>query len=224
MSGSTRTGRGLLGEKLGMTQLWNAEGRLVPVTVILAGPCAVTAVRTPEVDGYAAIQLAFGAIDPRKVSRPVAGQFQRAGITPRRHMLEFREVDIAEYAVGQSIGPEVFQPGDLVDVSGVTKGKGFAGAMKRHGFGGLRSTHGVDRKHRSPGSVGAGTTPGRVFRGTRMAGQMGRRAQTTQNLRVHAVNTEEGLLLIRGAVPGANGGLVIIRSAAKRPLSGVGVA
>jgi len=216
--------RGLLGEKVGMTQAWGEDGRIVPLTVVAVGANVVTALRTPQADGYTAVQLAFGAIDPRRVTRPVSGQFRKADITPRRHIVEIRTADIGEYTVGQALGADVFAPGDFVDVTGVTKGKGFAGAMKRHGFGGLRATHGVDRKHRSPGSVGAGTTPGRVFRGTRMAGRMGNATQTTQNLRIHAIDVDRGLLLIRGAVPGAAGGLVIVRSASKRPAARTGAA
>jgi large subunit ribosomal protein L3 len=204
-----------LGTKLGMTQVWDAENRVVPVTVIQAGPCVVTQVRTPETDGYSAIQLAFGAIDPRKVTKPQAGHFEKAGVTPRRHVVEIRTDDAADYTLGQEITAETFEAGALVDVTGTTRGHGFAGVMKRHGFHGLRASHGVQRKHRSPGSIGGCSTPGRVFRGIKMAGRMGGDRQTTQNLTVHAVDAEKGLLLIKGAVPGNKGSLVLVRNAVK---------
>jgi len=211
----TKTQKGVLGTKLGMTQVWDADNRVVPVTVIQAGPCVVTQVRTPETDGYSAIQLAFGAIDPRKVTKPQAGHFEKAGVTPRRHVVELRTDDAAEYTLGQEITAETFEAGALVDVTGTTRGHGFAGVMKRHGFHGLRASHGVQRKHRSPGSIGGCSTPGRVFRGIKMAGRMGGDRQTTQNLTVHAVDAEKGLLLIKGAVPGHKGTLVLVRNAVK---------
>jgi len=207
--------KGVLGEKLGMTQVWDENNRVVPVTVVKAGPCVVTQVRTPETDGYSAVQIAFGAIDPRKVTKPQAGHFAKAGVTPRRHVAEIRTEDASEYTLGQELGPDTFEAGQLVDVIGTTKGKGFAGVMKRHGFHGLRASHGVQRKHRSPGSIGGCATPGRVFKGMRMAGRMGGNRQTTQNLKVVGVDTERGLLLITGAVPGPKGGLVFVRTAAK---------
>jgi large subunit ribosomal protein L3 len=207
--------KGVLGEKLGMTQVWDESNRVVPVTVVKAGPCVVTQVRTPETDGYSAVQIAFGAIDPRKVTKPQAGHYAKAGVTPRRHTVEIRTADASEYVLGQELGPDLFAVGQLVDVVGTTKGKGFAGVMKRHGFHGLRASHGVQRKHRSPGSIGGCATPGRVFKGMRMAGRMGGERQTTQNLQVHAVDTDRGLLLIKGAVPGPKGGLVFVRTQAK---------
>jgi large subunit ribosomal protein L3 len=207
--------RGLLGTKLGMTQTWDENNRVVPVTVIQAGPCVVTGVRTSDRDGYDGVQIAFGDIDPRKVNSPMRGHFEKAGVTPRRHLLELRTADASEYTLGQEIKAEAFEAGERVDVSATSKGKGFAGVMKRHGFGGLRATHGVHKKHRSPGSIGGCATPGRVFKGLRMAGRMGNERVTTQNLTVHAVDAEKGLLLIKGAVPGPNGGLVLVRTAAK---------
>ena len=211
----TKTQKGVLGYKLGMTQVWDAENRVVPVTVIQAGPCVVTQVRTPEEDGYAAIQLAFGAVEPRKVNKPETGHFEKAGVTPRKHLVEIRTDDAANYTLGQEITADVFEAGAEVDVTGTTRGHGFAGVMKRHGFHGLRSSHGVQRKHRSPGSIGACATPGRVFRGLKMAGRMGGDRHTTQNLTVHAVDAEKGLLLIKGAVPGNKGSLVLVRNAVK---------
>lgn len=207
--------KGVLGTKLGMTQVWDENNRVVPVTVVQAGPCVVTQVRTPDNDGYSAVQIAFGAIDPRKVNRPEAGHFAKAGVTPRRHLVEIRTDDASEYTLGQEIGADTFEAGQVVDVIGTTKGKGFAGVMKRHGFHGLRASHGVERKHRSPGSIGGCATPGRVFRGMKMAGRMGNERQTTQNLRVQAIDAGQGLILIKGAVPGPKGGLVFVRSAAK---------
>jgi len=209
--------KGLLGTKLGMTQLWGEDNHVVPVTVIQAGPCVVTQVKTPAVDGYSAIQLGFGAVRAKAVTKPAAGHFARADVTPRRHLLELRTSDASEYTLGQEVTVEgTFAASELVDVIGVTKGKGTAGVMKRHGFGGLRSSHGVHRKHRSPGSIGACATPGHVFKGTRMAGRMGHQRQTVQNLLVHAVDAERGLLLVRGAIPGANGSLVVVRNAVKK--------
>jgi large subunit ribosomal protein L3 len=207
--------KGVLGEKLGMTQVWDADNRVVPVTVVKAGPCVVTQVRSIEKDGYAAVQLAFGEIDPRKVNKPEKGHFEKAGIAPRRHLVEIRTVDAGEYAVGQEITAEVFEAGQKIDAVGTSKGKGFAGVMKRHNFKGLGAGHGVQRKHRSPGSIGACATPGRVFKGVRMAGRMGHERVTVQNLTVHAIDAEKGLLLIKGAVPGPNGGLVLVKTAAK---------
>ncbi len=209
---------GVLGEKLGMTQVFDEANRIVPVTVVRAGPCVVTQVRTPERDGYSAVQLAYGAIDPRRVTKPVAGHFRKAGIPPRRHLVEVRSADASSYTVGQEITAEAFTAGTRVDVVGTSKGKGYAGVMKRHNFSGLGAAHGTQRKHRSPGSIGACATPARVFPGTRMAGRMGHVRTTTLNLLVHAVDAERGLLLLRGAVPGPTGGLVLVRTAVKSGL------
>ena len=211
-----RNVKGILGTKLGMTQLWDDENRVVPVTVIQAGPCVVTQIRTPETDGYSAVQLGFGAIRAKSVTKPAAGHFEKAGVTPRKHLVEVRTLAASEYTVGQEILADVFADGDVVDVTGITKGKGTAGVMKRHGFKGLRASHGVHRKHRSPGSIGGCSTPGKVFKGLRMAGRMGANRHTVQNLTVHAVEAEKGLLLVKGAVPGNKGSLGVIRSAAKK--------
>jgi large subunit ribosomal protein L3 len=207
--------KGILGIKLGMTQVWD-DNRVVPVTVVRAGPCVVTQVRTPDRDGYQAVQLAFGEINPRKVNKPEAGHFAKAGVAPRRHLVELRTTDASEYALGQEVTVETFEPGQFVDVTGTTKGKGFAGVMKRHGFHGLKASHGVERKHRSPGSIGGCATPGRVFKGTRMAGRMGGVRFTVQNLTVQAIDPENHLLLVRGAIPGPKGGLVLVREAVKK--------
>ncbi|HEX4101116.1 MAG: 50S ribosomal protein L3 [Pseudonocardiaceae bacterium] len=216
----TRTVTGILGTKLGMTQVFDDNNRIVPVTVVAAGPCVVIGIRTQEKDGYPAVQLAYGAIDPRKVTKPVAGQYAAASVTPRRHLVELRTVDAAEYQIGQEVTAEVFAVGTVVDVVGTSKGKGTAGVMKRHGFKGLGASHGTQRKHRSPGSIGGCATPSRVFKGTRMAGRMGNVRVTTQNLTVHRVDAESGLLLIKGAVPGPKGGLVLVKTAAKGGVQG----
>jgi len=211
-----RTIKGLLGTKLGMTQLWDADNRVVPVSVVQAGPCVVTQVRTPDVDGYSSVQLGFGAVKAKQLTKPDAGHFEKAGVTPRKHLVEIRTSDASEYSLGQELSADVFAAGDVIDVTGVSKGKGTAGVMKRHGFAGLRASHGVHRKHRAPGSIGGCATPGRVFKGLRMAGRMGAERVTVQNLLVHAVDTDRGLILIRGAIPGNKGGLVVLRSAAKK--------
>jgi large subunit ribosomal protein L3 len=215
--------KGVLGEKLGMTQVFDDGNRVVPVTVVKAGPCIVTQVRTVEKDGYAAVQLAFGAVDPRRVNKPETGHFSKAGVTPRRHLVELRTASAGDYEVGQEVGADVFEAGVKVDVIGRSKGKGTAGVVKRYGFKGLGASHGTQRKHRSPGSIGACATPGRVFKGLRMAGRMGFERTTTQNLTVHAVDTENGLLLVKGAVPGPIGGLLLVRTAVKSNLAKGGV-
>ena len=212
----TKQIKGVLGTKLGMTQVFADDGKIVPVTVVAAGPCVVTAVRTPDADGYSAVQLGYGEVDPRKVNRPEAGHFAKAGVTPRRYLAELRTDNASDYTLGQEVTAETFTPGELVDVTARSKGKGFAGVMKRHGFRGLGASHGTQRKHRAPGSIGGCATPGRVFKGLRMAGRMGHIRTTVSRLTVHAVDAERGLLLIKGAVPGPKGGLVLVRSAAKQ--------
>ena len=211
--------KGILGKKLGMTQVFDANNKIVPVTVIAAGPCVVTQIRTVENDGYTAVQLAFGAINPRKVTKPEAGHFVKAGVTPRSDVAELRTANVDSYSVGQELGADVFAAGELVDATGTSRGKGAAGVMKRHGFHGLGASHGVDRKHRMPGSIGNRTTPGRVFKGKKMMGHMGVDTVTTQNLLVHSVDAAKNLILIRGAVPGATNSTVFIRSAAKKAVS-----
>jgi len=205
----------VLGTKLGMTQVWDANGRLIPVTVVQVGTNVVTQVRTADTDGYAAVQLAYGQIDPRKVTQPLKGHFEKAGVTPRRHVAEIRTPDASAYALGQEITAAAFEAGSVVDVSGTTKGKGTAGVIKRHGFHGDSASHGAHRNHRKPGSIGGASTPSRVFKGMRMAGRMGVDRQTTQNLTVFGVDVEKGLLLVKGAVPGPRNGVVLVRSAAK---------
>jgi large subunit ribosomal protein L3 len=211
-----RNVKGLLGTKLGMTQVWDDNNVVVPVTVVAAGTNVVTQVRRPETDGYNAIQVGFGEIEARKVNQPAAGHFAKAGVTPRRHLVEIRTADAASYDAGQELPVDTFAAGDVIDVTGTSKGKGFAGTMKRHGFSGVGASHGAHRNHRKPGSIGACATPGRVFKGVRMAGRMGGDTVTTQNVTVHAVDTDQGLILLKGAIPGPKGGLVVLRSAAKR--------
>jgi len=211
--------KGILGAKLGMTQVWD-NNRIVPVTVVQAGPCVVTQVRTHDKDGYSAVQLAYGAINPRKVNKPRAGHFEKAGVAPRRHIVELRTTDASEYELGQEVTVSTFEAGQAIDVTGKTKGKGFAGVMKRHGFHGLGAGHGVERKHRSPGSIGACATPGRVFKGVRMAGRMGGVRYTAQGLTIQSVDEENNLILVKGAIPGPKGALVLVRTAAKQKKKG----
>ena len=215
MATPNKTVKGLLGKKLGMTQVWDENNRLIPVTVVEAGSNVVTQIKNAETDGYSAIQVAYGAIDPRKVTKPVTGHFEKAGVNPRRYIAEIRTADADTYAVGQELGVEVLEVGAKVDVVGTSKGKGFAGHMKRHGFHGVGASHGAHRNHRKPGSIGASSTPSRVFKGTRMAGRMGGARTTAMNLTLHAIDAEKGLLLIKGAVPGPKGQLVFVRNAVK---------
>ena len=215
MTTATKTTKGLIGRKLGMTQAWDEKNRLVPITVVEAGENIVTQIKTLDKDGYLAIQLAFGAVDPKRVNKPESGHFSKAGTTPRRYVAEIRTADAETYQVGQALGVDLLEVGSRIDVVGTSKGKGFAGVMKRHGFAGVGASHGAHRNHRKPGSIGATTTPGRVFKGLRMAGRMGRDRVTTLNLTLHGVDLERGLLLVRGAVPGPKGSLVFVRSAVK---------
>ncbi|HEV7848556.1 MAG TPA: 50S ribosomal protein L3 [Mycetocola sp.] len=216
MSIQNKTSKGLLGKKLGMTQVWDENNKLVPVTVIEITPNVVTQIRTPEVDGYNAVQIAYGQIDPRKVNKPDAGHFDKAGVTPRRHVTEVRTADAGDYSAGQELTVDgTFEAGQKVDVVGTSKGKGFAGVMKRHNFKGVSASHGAHRNHRKPGSIGASSTPSRVFKGMRMAGRMGGERVTVLNLHVHSVDAEKGLLLVKGAVPGARGRIVFVRNAVK---------
>jgi large subunit ribosomal protein L3 len=214
MSTLTAT-KGVLGTKLGMTQVWDDKNRVVPVTVIDVSPNVVTQIRTVDNDGYDAIQIAAGAIDPRKVTKPLKGHFDKAGVTPRRHLAEVRTTDASEYTVGQELSVETFEAGAVVDVVGTSKGKGTAGVMKRHNFAGVSASHGAHRNHRKPGSIGASATPSRVFKGMRMAGRMGNERVTMMNLTVVKVDPERNLLLIKGAVPGPKGRLVFVRNARK---------
>ncbi|MDO5060714.1 MAG: 50S ribosomal protein L3 [Actinomycetaceae bacterium] len=207
--------KALLGRKLGMTQVWDNDGRVVPVTVVQVGTNVVTQVRTEEADGYTAAQIGFGEVDARRITKPLAGHFEKAGVAPRRHLVEVRTSEVDAFELGQELLASVFEAGDKVDVSGKTKGKGFAGVMKRHGFGGAPASHGAHRNHRKPGSIGACATPGRVFKGVRMAGRMGNVNRTVQNLDIFAVDVEKGLLLIHGAIPGPKNAVVLVRNSVK---------
>ncbi|MCQ4609548.1 50S ribosomal protein L3 [Corynebacterium sp. CCUG 61414] len=207
--------KGILGTKLGMTQIFDDENRVIPVTVVEAGPCVVTQIRTPETDGYSAIQIAYGDIDPRKTNKPEAGHFKKAGVTPRRYVAEIRMDDTSAYELGQEITVNVFDGDVFVDVAGTTKGHGFAGAMKRHGFAGQGAAHGNQAAHRRVGGIGGASTPGRVFKGKRMAGRMGGNRVTTQNLKIQRIDGDNNLLLIKGAIPGAKGSVVTVKTAVK---------
>lgn len=215
MSTHERSIHGLLGTKVGMTQTWDENNQMVPVTVVSATTNVVTQIRRQERDGYQAVQIGYGETDGRKLTKPKAGQFARAGVTPRRHTAEIRTTAIEDYTVGQELSCDMFGAGDRVDVTGTSKGKGTAGTMKRHGFGGVGASHGAHRNHRKPGAIGGAATPGRVFKGIGMAGRMGQDTVTTQNITVHAVDVDRGLLLLKGAVPGPKGGLLLVRSAVK---------
>ncbi len=213
-----KTGRpvkALLGRKLGMTQVWDENGNVVPLTVVQVGKNVVTQVRTEENDGYSAVQIGFEDIDPRRVTKPLLGHFEEAGVSPKRHLAEFRTSDAEDFVLGTEMDAATFEVGQKVDVSGNTKGKGFAGVMKRHGFAGGPASHGAHKIHRKPGSIGACATPGRIFKGQRMAGRMGNNKRTVQNLVVQGVDTERGLLLIKGAIPGPRKAVVMVRTAAK---------
>jgi large subunit ribosomal protein L3 len=207
--------KALVGEKVGMTQVWDDANRVVPVTVLRVEPMRVVQIKTPETDGYAALQVTFGERDARKLNKPTKGHYDTAGVRPGTRLLELRLDDVSSYEVGQEIAADTFEAGDLIDVTGISKGKGFAGAMKRHNFSGQKASHGAHRIHRAPGSIGACATPARVFKGTRMAGRMGNEKVTTLNLKVVSVDAERSLVLVRGAVPGPNGGLIVVRDAVK---------
>jgi large subunit ribosomal protein L3 len=198
-----------------MTQVWSDDDRLIPVTVIEAGPCVVSQIRTDERDGYRAVQLAFGDVKESRSNKPMTGHFAKAKTTPKRFVAEVPFVEGEQYKLGQTITVEGFEPGMQVHVTGTSKGKGFQGVMKRHGFAGVGASHGAHRNHRKPGSIGASSTPSRVFKGMRMAGRMGNTRTTVQNLTVHSVDVEKGLILVKGAVPGARGRLVFVRTAVK---------
>jgi len=214
--------KALVGEKVGMTQVWDDDNRVVPVTVVRVTPLRVVQIKTPERDGYSALQVTFGTRDAKKLTQPKAGHFAKAGVAPGTKLVELRLDDVTGYEVGQEIGVDTLVAGELVDVSALSKGKGFAGTMKRHNFAGQKASHGTHRVHRKPGSVGACATPARVFKGTRMAGRMGGEKVTTLNLEVVEADAERSLLLVKGAVPGPKGGLVVVRNAVKAATSSKG--
>lgn len=207
--------KAVLGTKLGMTQVWDENANLIPVTVVRVGKNVVTQIRTTEVDGYEALQIGSGELKKKNVTKPLAGHFAKAGVEPRRHVAEIRTSDASEYTLGQEISVDTFEAGQIVDAVGTSKGKGFAGVMKRHGFAGVSASHGAHRNHRKPGSIGACATPSRVFRGMRMAGRMGNSRVTVQNLTIHAIDAENDLILVKGALPGNKGSVVMIRTAVK---------
>jgi large subunit ribosomal protein L3 len=207
--------KAIVGEKVGMTQVWDDDNNIVPVTVVKVTPCRVVQVKTPERDGYSAIQVTVGNREARKLTSPEAGHFAKAGVDPGTKLVELRLDDVSEYTVGHEFGADTFEPGDVVDAIGTSKGKGFAGVMKRHNFKGMGEGHGVHRSHRMPGSIGACSFPGRVFKGQRMAGHMGHEQVTTLNLEVVDSDVERNVLLVKGSVPGPNGGVVSVRNAVK---------
>jgi large subunit ribosomal protein L3 len=207
--------KAIVGRKVGMTQVWDDQNRVVPVTVVKVAPCRVVQIKTPETDGYSALQVTFGDKDPRKLNQPLAGHYEKAGVAPGVTLVELRLEDVSTYTVGQELTVETLVKGELIDVTAISRGKGFAGGMKRHGFHGLGAGHGVNKKHRSPGSVGQCATPARVFKGLRMAGRMGATKVTTLNLEVVSTDADNALLLVKGAIPGPRGGTVVIRDAVK---------
>lgn len=207
--------KAIVGEKVGMTQIWDENNNIVPVTVLRVEPVRVVQVKTPESDGYSALQVTVGHRDPRKVNQPTAGHYAKAGVEPGHRLVELRLDDVSSYAVGQELAVGILEAGERVDVTAVSKGKGFAGVMKRHNFKGQGASHGNHKSHRVPGSIGQCATPARVFRGKKMPGQTGNVKVTTLNLKVVEADGERNLLLVRGAVPGPNGGFVVIRDAVK---------
>jgi large subunit ribosomal protein L3 len=207
--------KGILGRKLGMTQVWDADNRVVPVTVIQAGPCRVVQLKTPERDGYSAVQLAFGDAKPARITKPELGHLKKADAGPAKHLAELRVDDLAGFEVGQVLAADVFEAGERVDVTGISKGKGFTGVMKRHNFHGQGASHGNHKKHRAPGAIGACATPARVFKGMGMPGQHGAGRVTTLNLEVVEGDPDRGLLLLKGSVPGPTGSVVFVRDAVK---------
>ena len=210
------TNKAIVGEKVGMTQVWDDQHRIVPVTVVRVTPCRVVQIKSPETDGYSALQVTFGRKDPGKLSQPEAGHFARFCVAPGTELVELRLDDVSAYTVGQELTAELFEAGEMVDAIGTSKGKGFTGVMKRHNFSGQRATHGAHLVHRMPGSIGQCATPSRVFKGVKMAGHSGNQRTTTQNLKIVQADAENQIILVRGAVPGARGGTVIIRNAVKK--------
>jgi large subunit ribosomal protein L3 len=209
------SGKGILGQKVGMTQIWDEQNRAVPVTVVQAGPCRVVQIKTPERDGYSAVQISFGDIKPKRVNKPENGHFKKHNAAPARHLAELRVDDSSAFSVGQVINADLFAAGERVDVTGISKGKGFTGHIQRHNFKGQGGSHGNHKKHRAPGSIGACATPSRVFKGMKMAGQHGNTRVTTLNLEVVEGDSERNLILIKGSIPGPSGGLVFVRNAIK---------
>lgn len=207
--------KAIVGEKVGMTQIWDEDNRVVPVTVLKVAPCRIVQIKTPDRDGYSALQVTFGDRRPNALTKPQLGHFEKAGVAPGKKLVELRLSDVSGYEVGQELGVDALEAGETVDVTAVSKGRGFSGVMKRHGFSGQGAAHGVHKVHRVPGSVGACATPARVFRGKKLPGRHGGQKVTTLNLKVVQSDPERGLLLVRGSVPGPRGGTVIVRDAVK---------
>jgi large subunit ribosomal protein L3 len=208
--------KAILGEKMGMTQIFDDDAQAIPVTVIKVGPCRIVQIKTAESDGYEAIQIAYRELPAKRAIKPVAGHFAKAGVPPHKHLVEIRVDDASAYSIGQEIGiADVLEEGARADVAGVSKGKGFQGVMKRHNFKGMGAGHGVHRVHRAPGSIGACATPARVFKGKKMPGRMGGERTTVLNLEVVQVDADRGLVMLRGAVPGSKGSVVLVREAVK---------
>lgn len=207
--------KAIVAEKVGMTQLWDDENRVVPVTMLRVAPCRIVQIKTTERDGYTALQVTYGSKSAEKLNQPQAGHFAAAGVDPGVRLVELRLDDISGYEIGQALDVSLLEAGDLIDVTAVSKGKGFAGVMKRHNFSGQRASHGAHRVHRAPGAIGACATPARVFKGQKMAGRMGAQKVTTQNLTVVRSDAEKDLLLVRGSVPGPKGAVVVVRDAVK---------
>ena len=207
--------KAIVAEKVGMTQLWDDDNRVVPVTMLRVSPCRIVQIKTTERDGYTALQVTYGTKDPSKLNQPQAGHFGAAGVDPGVRLVELRLDDVSDYEVGQAIDARILEAGERIDVTAVSKGKGFAGTMKRHNFSGQRASHGAHRVHRKPGAIGACATPARVFKGTRMSGRMGNQKVTTQNLTVVRADAEQDLLLVKGSVPGPKGAVVVVRDAVK---------
>ena len=214
-SAAVMASKAIVGEKVGMTQVWDDQNRVVPVTVLRVTPCRVVQVKRPDTDGYSALQVTYGTKRVKSLTKPELGHFEKNGVEPGKRLVELRVDDTSGYEVGQELAVDLLEAGDLIDVTAVSKGKGFAGTMKRHNFKGQGASHGNHKHHRAPGSIGSASFPGRVFKGLRMAGHMGHEQVTTLNLEVVQADVERNLLLVRGSVPGPNGGVVIVRNAVK---------
>ncbi len=215
--------KAIVGEKVGMTQVWDDQNRAIPVTLVRVSPCRVVQVKTPDSDGYSALQVTFGSVKPSRLNKPELGHFAKAGVEPGKTLLELRVDDAGAYQVGQEIKADILTAGERVDVTAVSRGKGFTGVMKRHNFAGMSASHGAHKVHRAPGAIGACATPSRVFKGTKMAGRVGNQQVTILNLEVVEADADRDLVLLRGAVPGPRGGLVLIRNAVKNGTAPGGV-
>ena len=214
--------KAIVGEKVGMTQVWDDQNRAIPVTVVRVNPVRVVQIKTPDKEGYSALQVTWGTRRAKTMTNPERGHFDKAGVTPGKALVELRIDDVTSFEVGQELRADIFEKGEMIDATGVSKGKGFAGAMKRHNFQGQGAAHGNHKHHRAPGSIGACATPGRVFKGQRMAGRTGGEQVTTTNLEVVGVDLDRNLILVKGAVPGSRGGVVVLRTSVKNPMKAGG--